>query len=151
MRQSFPGVLAAVAGLATTSNAYYSEYWTDWEGSLAAIQDGPNCGNGPAVCGADADGNAVACMDGYACFRSAFGDICDDVARYQCYTECAEGETRNPLRYCQCITIEDRDAMFCEPAPEEEGEDIVDEADDEAAAEGDDAGDADADDDDNSY
>ena len=100
MRQTFSIVLATVAGIATTSQAYFSEYWTHWDDTLAEIMAGPNCGNGPALCGTDEDGADVTCMTGYGCFRNAFSDICDDVARYHCFSSCEEGETLNPLKYC---------------------------------------------------
>ena len=74
-----------------------------------------DCQNGPVACGADDDGNDIFCMDGYACFQSVFGDKCDDVARYQCNVDCGAGNTLNPLRYCTCITEEERDGMFCAP------------------------------------
>ena len=102
MRQSF-STLGLVASLAATSHAFYSSYWTHWDDMM----DEMDCPNGPVVCGGDT------CMEGYACFKSAFGDKCDDVARYQCSKDCGDGHALNPLRYCTCITEAERDAMFC--------------------------------------
>ena len=31
----------------------------------------------------------------------------------QCFVECAAGEVRNPLQYCNCVTEEKFEAMFC--------------------------------------
>lgn len=120
--RSIQNILGVVAAVATTSHAYLSDYWTHWDDMMATEI---NCQHGPATCGSDEDGNDVNCMDGYACLRTVFGDKCDDVARYQCSKDCGEGNVLNPLRYCTCITVEERDDMFCaqeaslpEPEPE---------------------------------
>ena len=44
-------------------------------------------------------------------------EMCTDVAQWQCFIQCDEGETLNPLRYCECIPEEERYDMFCSPYP----------------------------------
>lgn len=79
--------------------------------------------------------NDQECMKGYACFTGSNGtSYCDDIARYQCRKGCPDGEVLDPLRYCECISIEERRAMFCddgeseaEPAAAEPSEESAEE------------------------
>ena len=93
------------------ASAHYSEWWT----KNAEMMESMACANGPVACG----GADIHCMAGYACLTTSAGNkICDDVARYQCKkTTCTDDKVLNPLRYCDCITKEERAAMFCADAP----------------------------------
>ena len=54
-------------------------------------------------------------MKGYACFTDSSGvKSCNDVARYQCKKGCPPGEALNPMKYCECMPVPERDAMFKE-------------------------------------
>ena len=106
--------VAIAAGLASISNAYYSRYWKNWDEVIAEV----NCQNGPVACGQDDSGADEFCMRGYVCGNHPiFGIQCDDVARYQCKLTCDPGTTLHPLRYCECISFEERNAMFCAAEP----------------------------------
>ena len=100
-----------------TANAYFSEYWRNFEQTVAALE----C-EAPVVCGEDV------CDVGQACKVLISGEAkCDDVYRYQCRNEdgqrCADDEAEtgvahvlSPLSYCTCVTEAERDAMFCQEA-----------------------------------
>ena len=82
------------------------------------------CQSGPIECGADnlfADAGEF-CGAGRGClnFEIINWSICVDVAKWQCFRECDEGEVLNPLRYCQCIPESQQYDMFCAPEPEYE-------------------------------
>lgn len=110
MRQTFSCVLGITAGLASISNAWYSNYWTAWDDMMADI----NC-DAPVSCGDEGE-----CMMGYACVTNNGVQQCDDVARYMCMKDCADGMVMNPMKYCDCMAVEARDAMFCADAVVEE-------------------------------
>jgi len=110
MRSSLYSQLS-LAVIATTATAGYSDYKDDgWYPKLDEIYAGPNCDNGPVLCDF---GATEPCLRDHACMITASGSMCDDVSRYDCSTICPEGQAKNPFRYCSCISIEERDAMFC--------------------------------------
>ena len=92
-----------------SANAYYSEYWTNYDDTVAAI----GCDT-PVDCGGET------CDAGYVCRHTEVGvSVCDDVHRYACRVECPDGEVLSPIAYCQCIDEIERDAMFCQESFDE--------------------------------
>ena len=85
--------------LMATALASKSPWVEDFRGMLAQV----GCRNGPKMCGYDnkfGDGGRF-CASGEGCFNPGGNwEICDDVAQWQCFRECGEGEALNPLRYC---------------------------------------------------
>ena len=96
----FKTVLTLVASETTISNAFYSPYYTDWEATV------PDCLNGPVQCGTDGEcGRGEACRDGLFCVSTS---------RYACRLNCQSvGRVNHPFAFCKCISIAERDAMFC--------------------------------------
>ena len=92
-------ILAVLA----TASAKKSPWVRDFDGMLEAV----GCLDGPVNCGADNWSLAVGefCGAGKGCLYDEISDwaICVDVAPWQCFRECDEGEVLNPLRWCQCI------------------------------------------------
>ena len=87
-----------------TANAYYSQYWTNFDDTVAAIG-----------CEEQVDCGGETCDAGYVCRHTDVGvSVCDDVYRYACRTECPDGQVLSPSQYCQCIDQLERDAMFCQ-------------------------------------
>ena len=72
MRQTFTAILGLTACLASTSRAFYSDYWTHWDDMMIEI----DCPNGPVVCGTDEYGYDILCGDGLACYSGRFGSEC---------------------------------------------------------------------------
>ena len=75
------------------------------------------------MCGADnryAEDDAEFCGAGRGCSYNEWIDWegCTDVAPWQCFVECGEGEVLSPLRYCHCIAEYELYDMFCDPEPE---------------------------------
>ena len=104
-----------LAAVATTAQAYKSQYYTDWDQTMTEI----GCENGPVQCGDDGE-----CGEGYGCLILDSVAVCEDISKWLCYkpNECKNGQVMNPLRYCECIDVAERDAMFCAPSAEEEEE-----------------------------
>ena len=87
--------------------------------------DIPECTYGPVACGIDYItgeskfcGNDQAC--GQVCTESGCKNYCFKLAPGQCRKQCPEGQTLNPVEWCECIDIKERDSMFCaaEPSPD---------------------------------
>ena len=104
-----------LAVLASTASAGYSDYKKDWYGKLHEIYGGENCNNGPQICEYDEYGNDLECPIGYACNDDTEDAWCMKVNRYTSYKTCEDGLVKDPLKYSDCITVEARDAMFCNP------------------------------------
>ena len=80
------------------------------------------CTAGPKFCGANneyAEDDAEFCGAGAGCSYNEWIDWegCTDVAPWQCFVECDEGEVLSPLRYCDCIPEAELYDMFCDPEP----------------------------------
>ena len=138
MRKAFFCTLGVVSELAATARGILSPYLDDWDAIMAEI----GCEEGPLVCGVDENGaGGEICDEGYACFRSSIGvELCDNVYPAQCSRECPEGTVLSPLRYCTCISFQERYQMFCAGAGEggggnrQTGEEEIDPVDPETAA-----------------
>ena len=56
------------------------------------------------------------CPIGFACTGDNDDVGCKKVSRYtSSRLKCADGKVKNPFSYGSCITVEERDAMFCNP------------------------------------
>ena len=80
------------------------------------------CTAGPKFCGANnrnAEDEAEFCGAGRGCSYNEWIDWegCADVAPWQCFVDCDEGEVLSPLRYCDCIPEAELYDMFCDPEP----------------------------------
>ena len=89
------------------------------------LGDRPVCANGPVQCGSYAPGPCDA-DEGCASVCLGGGDDCTSVclklAPGQCRKACPEGQSLDPLKWCECIDDADRLAMFCAPEPTPEPE-----------------------------
>ena len=75
------------------------------------------CSSGPKNCGANnhAGSTGEFCGAGQGCFKldASEWELCLDVAQWQCFDECSEGEVLNPLQYCKCIPETELYGLFC--------------------------------------
>ena len=101
--------------LAATATATKSPWLTDFDGMLAQV----GCAAGPKQCGETNffSTSGERCGPKRGCFKPAFFDheSCIDVAQWQCFRECPEGQALSPLRYCDCVDESEIYAMFCAP------------------------------------
>ena len=66
----------------------------------------PECEYGPRQCNGE-----DACMIGYACVDDL---VCAPIQETQCAdAACPEGSVEDPFAWCSCITLEERDNLFC--------------------------------------
>ena len=93
--KTYFGSLFAAASVAKTS-----PWVTNFDEKLAEVY----CGNGPKQCGAS---NLLAtggeeCGSGKACRVDAASgwETCNDVAEWQCFRTCPDGQSLSPLRWC---------------------------------------------------
>ena len=89
--------------LISAASASKSKWVEDFDGMLESV----GCSDGPKDCGANNHANSKGqyCGSGRGCLRDEFSEweLCVDVAPWQCFEECDEGEVLSPLRYCKCI------------------------------------------------
>ena len=86
-----------------TAAASKSKWLTNFDEMLAEV----GCFNGPKQCGAE---NHLA-QQGEECgpFRGCYTpkdfdhELCIDVAQWQCFKDCPEGQALDPLSYCKCV------------------------------------------------
>ena len=57
-------------------------------------------------------------MTGYACVDDL---VCAPIQEVQCAdAACPEGSVEDPFAWCSCITLDQRDQLFCEPSEREQ-------------------------------
>ena len=75
--------------------------------------------DGPKQCGANNffKESGEECGAKRGCFSPTHFDYegCVDVAQWQCYRECDEGQSLDPLKYCSCVDDSDIYDIFCAP------------------------------------
>ena len=100
--------------LAATAAASKSRWLTDFDGMLAGV----GC-FAPKQCGASNFGQASGeeCGPQRGCFTATHlnWEMCVDVAQWQCFKQCDEGEQLDPLQYCKCVPDSQLFDTFCEP------------------------------------
>ena len=101
--------------LAASAAASKSRWLTDFDGMLAGV----GC-SAPKECGASNFGQAAGeeCGPQRGCFTASHlnWEMCIDVAQWQCFKKCDEGEQLDPLQYCKCVPDSKIFDTFCEPA-----------------------------------
>ena len=100
--------------LAATTAASKSRWLTDFDGMLAGV----GC-FAPKQCGSSNFGQAAGeeCGPQRGCFTADHlnWEMCVDVAQWQCFKQCDEGEQLDPLQYCKCVPDSKIFDTFCEP------------------------------------
>ena len=83
----------------------------------------PDCKYGPVTCGFDyVTGEPKLCEADQACANvcseSGCKSYCFKIAPGHCKRTCPEGQTLNPVEWCECIDIDQHDSMFCASKPD---------------------------------